>query len=201
MRRSRSALQHDNGNTRRSKFCEHVILRHHEAIPARQVFPSEREIFSLVGGIERKRLNGVRRIADNRLRYQLGAHGRPQTIGNRKGRFGSARYRGRGIERYRWVMFASRPQFKRRIALARSRNHSRHFAHRTLHTTLGSDNLDCVLFGSRKLHGHFLLLLVAACVTTVEIACALGGQARARSVRFIIKQRRSRRAKCPKTVQ
>ena len=83
--RSCRALQHGNGDVCLAKLDKHAVLRHHKAIPARQVFPGARKVFRLVGRGELEGFDDVCRIADDRLHHQLGAHGGPQVIGERKG--------------------------------------------------------------------------------------------------------------------
>ena len=77
--RSGRTLQHGNGDACLAKLGEQAVLRHHEAIPARQVFPGACKVFRLVGRGEPKGFDGVCGIADDGLRLQLGSHGRPQT--------------------------------------------------------------------------------------------------------------------------
>jgi len=80
IRRSSRTLQHGNGDACLAKLGEYAVLRHHEAIPARQVFPGARKVFRLVGRGELEGFDGVCRIADDGLCLQLGPHGRPQTV-------------------------------------------------------------------------------------------------------------------------
>ena len=82
--RGRRALQHGDGDVCLAKLGEHAVLRLHKAIPAPQVLPGKEKVFRQVGGGKLETLDNVYRIADDRLRHQLGAHGRPQVIGERK---------------------------------------------------------------------------------------------------------------------
>ena len=159
--RSGRTLQHGNGDACLAKLGEHAVLRHHEAIPARQVFPGARKVFRLVGRGEPKGFDGVCRIADGGLRFQLGPHGSPQTV-----RDGWNGERDRG-----WVIclrcggsacnggWAARLAIWRACRRAGKPGRGSFVARSVLKGAFGGDDSDRVFFGGGKLHGLILSLL------------------------------------------